>query len=92
MNTGMITIALAAAAMIFFSTGSAEAAMYVDSEERRTALVVTFALVSGLMAAFCFVFAAMTRNSKMVEEPQPSSVVVPPIKQESNIVQHLITA
>jgi hypothetical protein len=34
----------------------------------------------------------MARNSGGIEEPQPSSVVVPPIKQESNIVQHLVTA
>jgi hypothetical protein len=92
MKIRMIMFALAAAAMFFSSTGSAEAAMYVDSEERRTALVGTFALVSCIMVASCLLFAVMARNSAAEEELQPSSEVVPPIKQESNIVQHLITA
>ena len=92
MKMGFVMFVLSAAALVLFSTGSAEAAMYVDSEERRTATFSTFVLVTGLISALCVLITVLARNSKVIEESQQSSVVVPPIKQESNIVQHLVTA
>lgn len=90
MKIDMITLTLAAASFIFFPIGSADAAMYVDSEERRNAIFGTFVLMSALMGGLCALVALVPRKAETGLEP--SSVVVPPIKQESNIVQHLITA
>ena len=92
MKIGIGMCLLAAAVLFFFTTESADAAMYVDSEERRATLFGTFVIFSGLVGALCVLFMAVTRNSTASEEPQLSSVVVPPIKQESNIVRHLVTA
>lgn len=73
--------------------GSAEATMYVDTEERRNGLLGTFVLISGMIGGLCIVFALITRDSGRIEaSAEPTSVVVPPTKQESNIVPHLITA
>jgi hypothetical protein len=84
---------LAAAAFVLFPTGSAEATMYVDSEERRSAMFGTFLLVSLMMGVVCVLTALVAKNSDAVEpEMEPSSVVVPPIRQESNIEQHPIIA
>ena len=81
---------VAVAALVLFSNGSAEAAMYVDSEERRTGLLGSFVLIAGLSSALCILVMFMERNSQNIEEPQAYSAVVPPIKQESNIVQDII--
>jgi hypothetical protein len=88
----MIAFGLAAAPFLFFSTAPAEAAMYADTQERRDALLGTFIVVSALVGALCLLFAVLAQNCRSIEEPQTSSVVVPPIKQESNIVRHLVTA
>ena len=91
MKIGMVALTLATASFIFFPTGSADAAIYVDSEERRNTIFGTFVLMSALMAGLCAVFALIARTNAETEL-EPISVFVPPIKQESNIVQHLVTA
>lgn len=81
----------AAAAFVLFPFKAADAAMYVDSEERRNAMFTTFVLVSVASGGLCLVMTLIARNSDHIPELKPSSEVVPQIKQESNIVQQLVT-
>ena len=94
MKVGMIVMLVAAAAgVVLFPIGSAEATMYVDSEERRSTMFGTFLLLSVMVGALATVSTLMARSSVASEqENEPSSMVVPQIKQESNIVQHIIAA
>lgn len=93
MKVGMIALLLAAAGLVLFPIGPAEATMYVDSEERRSAMFGTFLLFSMVVGALGILSALMTRSSVPSEpELEPCSMVVPQIKQESNIVQHIIAA
>jgi hypothetical protein len=92
-NALLASLVTLVAASFLIPAGSAEATMYVDTEERRNTLLGTFVLISGMVGGLCTVFALITRDSGSIEESaEPSSVVVPPTKQESNIVPHLITA
>ena len=78
---------------LFVPTETAEAMMYVDTEERRSTLFGAFLLITGMLGGLCLIVAFMARDSKGIEPSlEPTSVVVPPTKQESNIVPHIITA
>ena len=93
MKVGMIALLLGAAGLVFNPIEPADATMYVDSEERRSAMFGTFLLISVMLGALGILFAGMARSS-VASEPdmEPSSMFVPQIKQESNIVRHIITA
>jgi hypothetical protein len=83
----------AATGSLLIPMGTAEAMMYVDTEERRSTLLGAFLLITGMVGGLCLIFAFMARDSNKIEPSlEPSSVVVPPAKQESNIVPHIITA
>ena len=94
MKIGILASLLAAATgLLLIPMGTAEAMMYVDTEERRSALFGAFLLITGMIGGLCLIFAFMARHSNKIEPSlEPSSVVVPPTKQESNIVPHIITA
>lgn len=94
MKVGIIALlVVAASGLVLFPIGSAEAAMYVDSEERRSTMFGTFLLISLMVGALVTLSAIMARSSVANEpEIEPSSMVVPQIKQESNIVRHIIAA
>jgi hypothetical protein len=83
---------VAAAVFALFTTEPADAAMYVDSEERRSAMFTTFVLVLLASGGLCLAMALMTRTTDSFPELEPSSEFVPQIKQESNIVERLVTA
>jgi fucose permease len=91
MKVGIIALlVLAAAGLGLFPIGSAEATMYVDSEERRSGSFVLMAFVAGALGILS---ALMGRRSIAIEpEMESSSVIVPQIKQESNIVQRIVAA
>ena len=93
MKFGMIALLLGAAGLFFYSIEPADATMYVDSEERRSTMFGTFLFTSIMMGALGLILAFMARRSIEIEqETEPSSMVVPQIKQESNIVRHIIAA
>ena len=93
MKAGMIALLLGAAGLVLYPIGPADATMYVDSEERRSAMFGTFLLIPVMLGALGILFVCMARSSVPIEpEMEPSSMVVPQIKQESNIVRHIITA
>lgn len=94
MKIGIIALlVLAAAGLGLFPVGPAEATMYVDSEERRSAIFGTLLLMALVAGTLGILTALMGRRSAAGEpEMEPSSVVVPQSKQESNIVQHIIAA
>lgn len=94
MKIGIIALlVLAAAGLGLFPVGLAEATMYVDSEERRSTIFGTLLLMALVAGALGVLTALMGRRSAASEpEMESSSVVVPQIKQESNIVQHIIAA
>ena len=93
MKVGMIALLLGAAGLVFNPIEPADATMYVDSEERRSAMFGTFLLISVMLGALGMLIAGMARSPVPIEqEMEPCSTVVPQIKQESNIVRHIITA
>ena len=94
MKIGIIALlVLAVAGPGLFPVGPAEATMYVDSEERRSAIFGTLLLMALVAGTLGTLTALMGRRSAASEpEIEPSSVVVPQSKQESNIVQHIIAA
>lgn len=94
MKIAMLASLMAVVAGVFFiPISTAEATMYVDTEERRNNMVGTFVLITGMVGGLCTVFAFIGQNPSEFEEPtEPTSVVVPPTRQESNIVPHIITA
>ena len=93
MKLEMIALLLGAAGLAFYPIGPADATMYVDSAERRSTMFGTFLLISVMVGVLGTIFACMARSSVPSEpEMEPSSMVVPQIKQESNIVRHIIAA
>jgi hypothetical protein len=93
MKLGMIALLLGAAGLVFYPIGPADATMYIDSDERRSAMFDTFLFISVIVGVLGTLFSCMARSYVPSEpEIEPSSMVVPQIKQESNIVRHIIAA
>jgi hypothetical protein len=79
-----------AVASIFLPAG-AGATMYGNVQQIRETLFQTFVVMGFGAAGFTALVAYVLYMQRVDEEmPAPSSVVVPPFKQESNIVQDII--
>lgn len=89
-----IILLLAAVAIgpLLFPLAYAAGTTDADPEERRGAMLGTFLLLSTLLGGLCIIFVHMTKKASIELEMESSSVFVPPIKQESNIVQGIINS
>jgi hypothetical protein len=87
-------MALAVAAVaVLFPWGAAEGTMYVDSQERRSTMAGSFVLMGVMAGGIAMLSALLSRGSTRIEQDlEQASVVVPPLKQESNIVQVMINS
>ncbi len=86
-----VILILAAAGALLFPLATADATTPELLEERRSSMLATFLLISLMMGGFCML-CAYHLSTSLPSDPtlELSSVVVPPIKQESNIVLGII--
>ena len=91
MKIGIIVLlSVVAAGPLLFPVASAAGTTYADPDERRSSMLGTLILLSALVGGFGILCAFMKRISSAELEIESSSVVVPPVEQESNIVQPII--
>lgn len=94
MNTKLLTLILAfAIAQTTFLADEASATNgAADVQEMRNTMFGTIVLMSAGVSAFGIIWAYMSRNpeASFPMPDQPLSTVVPPAKQESNIVHCLV--
>lgn len=82
----LVLAALAAS----FPLSTAWATSPAEIEQGKRTMLDMFLFVWLLAGGFSALAMYATRNSAEVEELESSSVVVPPVKQESNILQNMI--